>query len=62
MKIKLDENMPAQLAGILERLGNDVETVIQEGLAGHPDSDIFFLDKQTCVCTLFVQNRQGRIP
>lgn len=41
MKIKLDENMPAQLVGILGSLGHDVETVIQEGLAGHPDPDIW---------------------
>lgn len=41
MKIKLDENMPSRLAGILESLGQNVETVIQEGLAGHPDSDIW---------------------
>lgn len=41
MKIKLDENLPSQLAGILGSLGHNVETVIQEGLAGHPDPDIW---------------------
>lgn len=41
MKIKLDENMPSQLAGMLAGLGHDVETVMQEDLAGHPDADIW---------------------
>lgn len=41
MKIKLDENMPKQLAGILASLGHDVDTVVQEGLAGHVDPDIW---------------------
>jgi hypothetical protein len=41
MKIKLDENMPAGLAEILVRLGHDVETVPQEGLAGCSDPDIW---------------------
>ena len=41
MKIKLDENMPVQLAGILTSLGHDVETVIKEGLAGYSDPAIW---------------------
>ncbi|RJR31837.1 MAG: hypothetical protein C4576_31385 [Desulfobacteraceae bacterium] len=41
MKIKIDENLPSQLAGILGHLGHNVETVMQEGLAGHPDPDIW---------------------
>lgn len=41
MKVKLDENMPTQLAGILAGLGHDVETVMQEGIAGYPDRDIW---------------------
>jgi len=41
MKIKLDENLPRQLAGILGSLGHNVETVIQEGLAGRPDPAIW---------------------
>jgi len=32
MKIKLDENLPAQLAHNLRALGHDVETVPEEGL------------------------------
>ena len=37
MKIKLDENMPAELVHALESLGHDVETVPQELLAGVAD-------------------------
>ncbi|MBH0200333.1 MAG: DUF5615 family PIN-like protein [Nitrospira sp.] len=41
MKIKLDENLPAQLARALTALGHDTDTVPQEGLAGKPDPDIW---------------------
>jgi hypothetical protein len=41
MKIKLDENMPASLAEMLNALRHDVETVPQEGLAGHSDPDVW---------------------
>lgn len=30
MKIKLDENLPTQLVGILEDKGHDLDTVAQE--------------------------------
>jgi predicted nuclease of predicted toxin-antitoxin system len=41
MKIKLDENMPAQLADALGSLGHDVDTVPNEGLAGRKDPAIW---------------------
>ncbi len=41
MRIKLDENMPASLAGMLRSLGHDVHTVGDEGLVGRPDSAIW---------------------
>jgi predicted nuclease of predicted toxin-antitoxin system len=41
MKIKLDENLPAQLADNLRALGHDVQTVPEEGLAGHMDADVW---------------------
>ena len=41
MRIKLDENLPELLAVELARLGHDVDTVRQEGLAGHPDPDVW---------------------
>ena len=41
MRIKLDENLPASLVEELAALGHDADTVPQEGLKGHPDSDVF---------------------
>jgi predicted nuclease of predicted toxin-antitoxin system len=41
VNIKLDENLPAQLARALTALGHDTDTVPQEGLAGQPDPDIW---------------------
>ena len=41
MKIKLDENLPAEISVALKTLGHDVQTVHEEGLAGAADSDIW---------------------
>ncbi|MGB9203284.1 MAG: DUF5615 family PIN-like protein [Terriglobales bacterium] len=41
MRIKLDENLPARLAGILSDLGHDVDTVPQESLSGKSDLEIW---------------------
>ena len=41
MRIKLDENMPSGLSSILRNLGHDADTVIEEGMAGHSDGDIW---------------------
>jgi predicted nuclease of predicted toxin-antitoxin system len=41
VKVKLDENLPATLADELTRLGHDVETVPQEGLAGRDDPSVW---------------------
>lgn len=41
MRIKLDENLPVRLAAALRRLGHDVDTVPEEGLAGKPDADVW---------------------
>jgi hypothetical protein len=38
MRIKLDENLPAELANDLRRLGHVVDSVTDEGLAGRADS------------------------
>lgn len=40
MKIKVDENLPNDLAGLLKSLGHDVHTVPQENLAGENDASI----------------------
>ena len=41
MNIKLDENLPLQLAINLRKLGHDVHTVHSEGLTGHKDREIW---------------------
>ena len=41
MKIKLDENMPVGLAGLLAADGHDVDTVADEGLAGCRDDRVW---------------------
>lgn len=41
MKIKLDENLPVRLVGILAPLGHEIDTVAQEGLAGHNDIQVW---------------------
>lgn len=41
MKIKLDENLPAELAELLRGLGHDVHTVPGERLVGEDDGVIF---------------------
>lgn len=41
MKIKLDENLPVELATTLKTLGHDVQTVHDEGLVGRTDSEIW---------------------
>jgi len=40
MRIKLDENLPAELADDLRRLGHLVDTVADEGLEGQPPERI----------------------
>jgi predicted nuclease of predicted toxin-antitoxin system len=41
MRIKLDENLPLRLAVPLREFGHDVHVVQDEGLVGHPDSEIW---------------------
>jgi predicted nuclease of predicted toxin-antitoxin system len=41
MKVKLDENLPADLTVLLKDLGHDVHTTPEERLAGCPDGDIW---------------------
>lgn len=40
MKVKLDENLPASVGEILVAHDHEVDTVIAEDLAGHPDSEV----------------------
>jgi len=41
MKIKLDENLPLQIAAELSALGHDVHTIYEEKLTGFNDSQIW---------------------
>ena len=41
MRVKLDENLPLQIASRLRALGNDVHTTQAEGLSGCNDSDLW---------------------
>lgn len=41
MKIKIDENLPNSLVGILEYAGHDASTVHDESLQGAKDSQIY---------------------
>ena len=41
MRIKLDENLPADIVAGLAALGHDVDTAPAEGLAGHDDPAVW---------------------
>jgi predicted nuclease of predicted toxin-antitoxin system len=41
MKIKWDENLTAGLVPVLNKVGHDVQTTIEEGLTGKLDGDIW---------------------
>lgn len=41
MRIKLDENPSARLVSVLARHGHDVDTVVDEGLAGEDDAVVW---------------------
>jgi len=41
MRIKLDENIADSAAVRLTALGHDVHTVLQEGLSGHTDREVW---------------------
>jgi len=47
VKIKLDENVPEQLAGALSELGHDADTVILEDLVGRDDDAVWLADQES---------------
>lgn len=47
MKIKLDENIPAGLVVILNKLGYPTDTVLDEGLQGSNDGDVWAAAQQS---------------
>ncbi len=40
MRIKLDENLPVSVVGVLTGLGHDVDTVDREGVRGATDPEV----------------------
>ncbi len=46
MKVKLDENIPADLRNTLGGFGHVVDTVAEEGLQGRCDSDVWAAAQQ----------------
>jgi predicted nuclease of predicted toxin-antitoxin system len=46
LKLKLDENVPAHLAGALQAFGHDVDSVQSEQLTGHRDADVWTAAQQ----------------
>jgi hypothetical protein len=47
VKIKLDENLPERLVQALTDLGHDVDTVVQERLAGRDDLAVWTAAQQS---------------
>jgi len=41
VRLKLDENIPRSASKRLSSIGHDVDTVLDEALGGHPDSDVW---------------------
>jgi predicted nuclease of predicted toxin-antitoxin system len=54
VKFKLDENLSPHSASILRESGYEADTVVQEGLGGASDTDLFAacICKQRCLVTL----------
>ena len=46
MKVKLDENIPVRLAGVLTTLGHVVDTVASEGLKGKSDGEVWSVSRR----------------
>lgn len=40
MKVKLDENLPADTRSLVASYDHDVDTVVEEGLAGRTDDEV----------------------
>jgi len=47
VKIKLDENLPEQLAGPLSQLGHDADTVVLEDLVGRDDEAVWMAAQES---------------
>lgn len=40
MRFKLDENLPAEAAGLLRKAGHDATTVLEQDMGGESDPDV----------------------
>jgi predicted nuclease of predicted toxin-antitoxin system len=40
MEFKIDENLPVDVTGVLQKEGHEAKTVEQQHLSGAPDTDI----------------------
>jgi predicted nuclease of predicted toxin-antitoxin system len=47
VRLKLDENMPADARAMVEELGHDADTAESEGLAGAVDDDVLASARST---------------
>jgi len=61
MRIKLDENLPAELADDLRRLGHVVDSVTDEGLAGRADSFVADAARRARRCLFSLDKGLGDI-
>jgi len=50
IRIKVDEDLPAEIADLLRVPGHDVQTVVQEGLTGTPDDRVWGVAQEEGRC------------
>ena len=48
--VKVDEDLPAEVADLMRRAGHDARTVVQEGLTGIPDEGLWSMVQQEQRC------------
>jgi predicted nuclease of predicted toxin-antitoxin system len=51
LRIKVDEDLPVEVAGLLRAAGHDTRTVVEQGMSGTPDEQLweFVQREQRCV-------------
>ena len=61
MRVKLDENVPMRAAAPLAALGHDVDTVVDEGLAGTADDALWpHVQEAARLATVFAAEEMER--
>jgi len=61
MHIKLDENLPAELADDLRALGHEVDTVVAEGLTGGADAQVAAAAQRGARCLFTLDKGLGDV-